>query len=199
MYGTEKEKLRVVGKQRLCVKGKQRDIVCMETKGKRDCVRVCVCVRACVCVCVCVCVRARVCVCVCVCVCVHACVCVCVCVCVCACVRACACACVCVWKTEGDFACMENGDCVRMEKRENVSVFCVCLICFAHVYTLCIFISCVFSSAWLLCVQSFSQEGMEEELLACLLHILREVFPMFRKWRYTDLAQRKQIGQSVCT
>ncbi|KAL8562821.1 hypothetical protein ACOMHN_004513 [Nucella lapillus] len=44
-------------------------------------------------------------------------------------------------------------------------------------------------------VTTFSQEGMEEELLACLLHILREVFPLFRKWRYTHLAHRKLIGQ----
>ena len=69
------------------------------------CVRVCVCVRACVAcnrvcvcvacnrVCVCACVHVCVCVCVCVCACVCACVCVCVCVCVC---MVCMCACICV-------------------------------------------------------------------------------------------------------
>ncbi|XP_076436935.1 nucleoporin NUP188-like [Babylonia areolata] len=44
-------------------------------------------------------------------------------------------------------------------------------------------------------VETFSQDGMEEELLACLLHILKEVFPLFRKWRYAQPAHRKLIGQ----
>jgi hypothetical protein len=43
-------------------------------------------------------------------------------------------------------------------------------------------------------LQAFSKEGLEEELQASLLHVLREVFPLFRKWRYTDLTQRKLIG-----
>ena len=30
------------------------------------------------------------------------------------------------WKTEGDFACMKNGDCVFVEKRGIVCLFSVC-------------------------------------------------------------------------
>ncbi|XP_070184248.1 nucleoporin NUP188-like, partial [Littorina saxatilis] len=48
-------------------------------------------------------------------------------------------------------------------------------------------------------VQAFSKAGTEEELQACLLHILKEIFPLFRKWRYTDLSHRKQIGQQCLT
>nr|KAG5705744.1 hypothetical protein BaRGS_027403 [Batillaria attramentaria] len=44
-------------------------------------------------------------------------------------------------------------------------------------------------------VQPFSKAGVEQELQACVLQVLKGVFPLFRKWRYTDLAQRKQIGQ----
>ncbi|PVD21635.1 hypothetical protein C0Q70_17434 [Pomacea canaliculata] len=48
-------------------------------------------------------------------------------------------------------------------------------------------------------VQSFSKEGLEEELQPCVLYILRDIFPQFRKWRYSDLVQRKKIGQQCLT
>ena len=41
VYGTEKEKLCVVGKRVVCKGKREREIVCMETNGKRDRVSVC--------------------------------------------------------------------------------------------------------------------------------------------------------------
>ena len=71
VYGTEKEKLCVVGKRVVC-KGKRekRDCVYGNKRKERSCKR--------------------------------------------------------VWKTEGDFACMKNGDCVFVEKR---GIVCVCGLC----------------------------------------------------------------------
>ena len=33
--------------------------------------------------------------------------------------------------------------------------------------------------------------------MAVMLYILREVFPVFQKWRYVTQTKREQIGQSV--
>ncbi|RUS75550.1 hypothetical protein EGW08_016675, partial [Elysia chlorotica] len=44
-------------------------------------------------------------------------------------------------------------------------------------------------------VQASSKEGKENENLAGVLFILREVFPRYYKWRYVDIGHRKSIGQ----
>ncbi|KAH9489896.1 hypothetical protein Btru_056404 [Bulinus truncatus] len=44
-------------------------------------------------------------------------------------------------------------------------------------------------------VQCSSKIGTEDEHMASVLFILREVFPRYQKWRFVDMDQRKSIGQ----
>ncbi|XP_041368362.1 nucleoporin NUP188-like [Gigantopelta aegis] len=44
-------------------------------------------------------------------------------------------------------------------------------------------------------VQPLSKLGREEELQPSVLYILREVFPVYHKWRYYDMMRRESIGQ----
>ena len=38
---------------------------------------------------------------------------------------------------------------------------------------------------------------MENELQACVLYILREIFPAFQKWRYYNSTRREVLGKIV--
>ena len=43
-------------------------------------------------------------------------------------------------------------------------------------------------------IQPFFKDSMENELMASILYILREVFPVFQKWRFYKLKTRELIG-----
>ncbi|VDH90784.1 nuclear pore complex protein Nup188 [Mytilus galloprovincialis] len=45
-------------------------------------------------------------------------------------------------------------------------------------------------------IQPFFEHEIEGELMAPVLYILREVFPVFQKWRYVVPTKREQIGHS---
>ncbi|KAL5011424.1 hypothetical protein ScPMuIL_009975 [Solemya velum] len=49
------------------------------------------------------------------------------------------------------------------------------------------FISCL--------IKPMFQSGKENDLMACVMFILREVFPAFQKWRYYNTNRREVIGQ----
>ncbi|XP_056009987.1 nucleoporin NUP188-like [Ostrea edulis] len=44
-------------------------------------------------------------------------------------------------------------------------------------------------------IQPFFQESMENELMASIMYILREIFPVFQKWRFYKLKTRELIGR----
>nr|XP_022323949.1 nucleoporin NUP188 homolog [Crassostrea virginica] len=44
-------------------------------------------------------------------------------------------------------------------------------------------------------IQPFFKDSMENELMASILYILREVFPVFQKWRFYKLKTRELIGR----
>lgn len=43
--------------------------------------------------------------------------------------------------------------------------------------------------------QPMFQSGKENDLMACVMFILREVFPAFQKWRYYNTNRREVIGK----
>ena len=43
--------------------------------------------------------------------------------------------------------------------------------------------------------QPLHKIGAAEELMASIVFITREIFPVFHKWRYYDFSRREQVGE----
>lgn len=44
-------------------------------------------------------------------------------------------------------------------------------------------------------IKPFFKDSMESELMASFMYILREIFPVFQKWRFYKLKTRELIGK----
>lgn len=46
-------------------------------------------------------------------------------------------------------------------------------------------------------IEPFFKDSMESELMASFMYILREIFPVFQKWRFYKLKTRELIGKCI--
>ena len=44
-------------------------------------------------------------------------------------------------------------------------------------------------------LQPLYREKMENELMPAVMYMLREIFPVFQKWRYYDTTRKEIIGR----